>query len=183
MTENANTLGFEEPAFEGQLFEGQEAEVFIGLGSNLNAPKKQLDQAIKSLSQLPSCTLTAHSSYYSSKPVGPQDQPNFVNAAALIKTTLSPIALLKHLQAIELNQGRVKKRHWGERSIDLDILLYGDRSIDSEDLIIPHKELKNRDFVLQPLLELDENLELPDGASLRSLLAICPDNQLQRIES
>jgi len=178
MAENSDILDFEE-----QAFEGQEIQVFIGLGSNLNAPKEQLDQAIKSLSKLPLSTLIAHSSYYNSKPVGPQDQPDFINAVALIKTKLSPTSLLNHLQAIELNQGRVKKRHWGERSIDLDILLYGDLSIDSKELIIPHKELANRDFVLRPLLELDENLTLPKGSSLRSLLAICPDNQLQRIES
>ncbi len=170
MTENTNALTLE-------------SQVFIGLGSNINTPQKQLDQAIKSLSQLPSCTLIAFSSYYSSKPVGPQDQPDFVNAAALIKTTLPPNSLLKELQAIELSQGRVKKRHWGERSIDLDILLYGNLSVDSVELSIPHKELANRDFVLRPLLELDESLALPEGASLRSLLEICPDNQLQRIES
>lgn len=160
-----------------------EFRVFIGLGSNLNTPQKQLDQAIKSLSKIPSCSLIAHSSYYSSTPVGPQDQPDFINAAALIKTKLSPNDLLKQLQAIEINQGRVKKRHWGERSIDLDILLYGNLSINSEALCIPHKELANRDFVLRPLLELDENLSLPEGTSLRSLLDICPDNKLQRIES
>ena len=160
-----------------------EALVFIGIGSNLNSPITQLDQAIKSLSQLPSSALVAHSSYYTSKPVGPQDQPDFFNAAALINTTLPPNSLLKQLQAIELNQGRIKKRYWGERSIDLDILLYGQQSIDSVELSIPHKELANRDFVLRPLLELDKNLTLPDGTSLRSLLAICPDNQLQRIES
>ncbi len=87
-----------------------EALGFIVIGSNLNSPKTQLDQAIKSLSQLPSSTLVDHSSYYTSKPVGPQDQPDFFNAAALIKTTLPPNSLLKQLQTIELNQGRIKKR-------------------------------------------------------------------------
>ncbi len=175
MTENTNIQPTEDQTAE--------ALVFIGMGSNLNEPIKQLGQAIRSLSQLPSSTLVAYSSYYTSKPVGPQDQPDFINAAALIKTTLSPKSLLKQLQAVELNQGRVKKRHWGERSIDLDILLYGKQSINTAVLSIPHKELANRDFVLRPLLELDENLTLPDGRSLRSLLTICPDNQLQRIES
>lgn len=172
MTENTNIQAHAEQTL-----------VFIGMGSNINNPEKQLDQAVKSLSLLPHSTLMAHSSYYTSKPVGPQDQPDFINAAALIKTTLSPYNLLKQLQAIELNQGRVKKRHWGERSIDLDILLYDHLSIDSEVLTIPHKELPNRDFVLRPLLELNESLTLPDGTPLYALLAICPDNQLQRIES
>ena len=179
MTETHNTATRQDSYLNESAF----VKVFIGLGSNLNIPKKQLDQAIKSLSLLPSSNLLAHSSYYSSKPVGPQDQPDFINAAALIQTKLTPPALLKHLQTIELTQGRIKKRHWGERSIDLDILLYDDISIDSENLTIPHKELANRDFVLRPLLELDANLTLPTGTSLRSLLAICPDNQLQRIES
>lgn len=155
--------------------------VYIGLGSNLDSPIKQLDQALASLSQLPSSTLLSSSSYYGSKPVGPQDQPDFVNAAALLQTALSPEALLTQLQMIERNQGRIKKRHWGERTIDLDILLYGNLILNSEQLTIPHSELANRDFVLRPLLELDASLALPNGTPLSSLLDTCPDNQLQPI--
>lgn len=152
--------------------------VYIGLGSNLNNPAKQLETALSTLEQLPSCELIRHSSFYCSKPVGPQDQPDFVNATALLKTTLSPKNLLKTLQLIENEQGRVKKRHWGERTIDLDILLFNKDIIDTPDLTVPHKEIGNRDFVLKPLLELDPNLLLPDGTSLNTLLQSCPDNQL-----
>lgn len=160
-----------------------EIEVYIGLGSNIGSPSQQLDQALTSLSQLSSSVLIAHSAFYTSKPVGPQDQPDFVNAAAKLKTTLSPDALLKQLQLIEINQGRIKKRHWGERCIDLDILLYGNNTLNNEDLTIPHREIANRDFVLRPLLELNSDLSLPDGTTLHSLLKLCPDNQLQRIST
>ncbi|MFD2230797.1 2-amino-4-hydroxy-6-hydroxymethyldihydropteridine diphosphokinase [Alkalimarinus sediminis] len=153
--------------------------VYIGLGSNLNEPAKQLETALRTLAELPNCELIRHSSFYCSKPVGPQDQPDFVNAAAQISTTLSPESLLKQLQLIEQGQGRIKKRHWGERTIDLDILLFNSDLIDLPELSIPHKEIGNRDFVLKPLLELDANLALPDGTSLHSLLQQCPDNRLQ----
>lgn len=152
--------------------------VYIGLGSNLNSPAKQLEAALNTLAQQPNCELIRHSSFYCSKPVGPQDQPDFVNAAALLKTSLSPENLLKALQLIESEQGRIKKRHWGERTIDLDILLFNNKIIDTPDLTVPHKEIGNRDFVLKPLLELDPALSLPNGTSLYSLLQKCPDNQL-----
>lgn len=152
--------------------------VYIGLGSNLDDPAKQLEIALSTLAQLTNCELTCHSSFYCSKPVGPQDQPDFVNAAALLRTTLSPEKLLKTLQQVEREQGRIKKRRWGERTLDLDILLFNQETINTPDLIVPHKEISNRDFVLKPLLELDPALSLPDGTSLLSLLQKCPDNQL-----
>lgn len=156
----------------------QASSVYIGLGSNLNQPASQIETALHTLSQLPACELIRHSSFYGSRPVGPQDQPDFVNAAALLETTLSPGDLLKSLQLIERNQGRIKKRHWGERTIDLDILLFNHITINTPDLIVPHKEIGNRDFVLRPLLELDPDLTLPDGTTLYSLLQSCPDNSL-----
>lgn len=152
--------------------------VYIGLGSNLNKPVKQIEAALNTLAKLSACELIRHSSLYCSKPVGPQDQPDFVNAVALLRTTLSPQELLKALQLIESEQGRIKTRHWGERTIDLDILLFDNQAVDSSDLTVPHKEIGNRDFVLKPLLELDPELALPNGTSLKSLLQSCPDNQL-----
>lgn len=152
--------------------------VFIGLGSNLDQPANQLKQALKLLAQLPDTELLSHSSFYGSKPVGPQDQPDFINAVAQLNTTLSPEILLQQLQAIEQQQGRIKKRHWGERTIDLDILLFGQTEIDTPNLTIPHKEISQRDFVLKPLLELEPQLSLPNGTRLSSLLPLCPDNQL-----
>ena len=107
---------------------------YIALGSNLNTPVEQLHAALKAISQLPNTHLVTTSSFYKSKPLGPQDQPDYVNAVAKIKTELSPLALLDELQRIENEQGRVRLRRWGERTLDLDILLYGNEIIQNERL-------------------------------------------------
>ncbi len=138
--------------------------VYVGLGSNINNPILQLHFAIVELMTLEKVQWIGVSSFYKSKPVGPQDQPDFINAVAVIETNLSPLDLLGHFQVIENNQGRVKTRHWGERSIDLDILLYADLVVDTPDLTIPHPEMQNRAFVLTPLNEvrdLYENCNIP----------------------
>ena len=127
---------------------------YIGLGSNLNNPKAQLEQAINHLQQLPKTNFISVSSFYHSKPVGPQDQPDFINAVAKIETTLEPLELLDQLQSIEKKQDRIKTRHWGERTIDCDILYYGDIVLKTARLTIPHPEIQAREFVLKPLAEL-----------------------------
>ncbi len=152
---------------------------YVGLGSNLAEPLEQLARAVTALTHLPATTLVAQSPFYSSRPVGPQDQPDFVNGAVRIDTGLTAIELLDQLQAIEQAQGRERLRHWGPRTLDLDLLLYGDREIREPRLTVPHPELANRDFVLQPLLDLDRDLTLPDGRSLTQLRHSCPDNQLR----
>lgn len=135
-------------------------EAYIGLGSNLSEPVAQVRNAMATLNDVPDVKLVSTSSLYASRPQGPQDQPDFVNAVAKIETRLSASALLSVLQKIEREQGKVKKRHWGERVIDLDILLYGDATIDTSDLKIPHPEMIHRDFVLLPLSELVSELPL-----------------------
>lgn len=145
-------------------------KVAIGLGSNLNRPHEQLDQACLTIQALADCRWLCCSDYRVSAPQGPQDQPDFVNAVCLIETALSPTALLQQLQAIEQKQGRVKKRHWGERNIDLDILLYGDVSLDTEQLQIPHPYMTQRDFVLLPLLQVWPEARLPSGEALASFI-------------
>ncbi|MGB1091381.1 MAG: 2-amino-4-hydroxy-6-hydroxymethyldihydropteridine diphosphokinase [Oceanobacter sp.] len=142
------------------------ATVFIGLGANLEDPEQQLITALNELAVHPDLRLLAYSSLYSSKPVGPQDQPDYVNAVAKIETNLEPEPLLDVLQAQENMQGRVRLRRWGERTLDLDILLYGQQMINSERLTIPHPELKNRNFVVVPLVEISPNLTLPDGIKI-----------------
>ena len=103
--------------------------------------------------------------------MGPQDQPDYINAVAKIHTELSPLALLDCTQAIEQNQGRERKEErWGPRSLDLDIVLYGNEVIDSERLTIPHYGMKVREFVLYPLFEIAPQLQLPDGTELLALL-------------
>lgn len=157
-------------------------DAFIGLGSNLADPLAQLASAISALACLPDSALVAQSPFYRSRPVGPQDQPDFVNGAVHLRTKLSPLALLDELQAIEQNQGRVRLRHWGPRTLDLDLLLFGNQTIDDPRLTVPHRELANRDFALQPLLDLSPDLRLPDGRPLAELRHRCADNGLQRLE-
>lgn len=143
---------------------------FIGLGSNLDNPSQRLISALRALQRLPGLTLCHHSRLYASAPVGPQDQPDYVNAVAAVDTTLAPHALLHTLQALELAAGRQRLRHWGERTLDLDILLIGDSCIDSDDLQVPHPQMTRRAFVLQPLLEICPHALLPDGTALSSFL-------------
>ena len=161
-------------------------QVYIGLGSNLAAPEQQLDAALQAIAQLPNTDLIRCSAYYSSAPLGPADQPRYMNAAAHLHTRLSPLELLDHLQAIELNQGRERKaERWGPRTLDLDILLFGERIISDERLCVPHYHMHARPFVLQPLAELcSVDFQLPDGRWLADLLSQCPvDPTLQRLHT
>ena len=136
------------------------ATAYIGIGSNLEDPCLQVNTAILNLDKLPHSNLISQSSVYSSKPQGPQDQPDFVNAVVKITTTLSPLELLSSLQKQEQAQGKIKLRHWGERLIDLDILLFDNVEINSEKLTIPHSQMHLRDFVLLPLAEIEPNIEI-----------------------
>lgn len=139
---------------------------YIGLGSNIEQPKRQILGALKALANLKEVNFVQSSSLYLSAPHGPQDQPDFVNAVAKITTSLEPLELLDRLQAIEQSQNRVKTRHWGERTIDLDILLYAQIQLVTERLCIPHKHMLQREFVLVPLLEIEPFACLPSGESL-----------------
>ncbi|WP_150539382.1 2-amino-4-hydroxy-6-hydroxymethyldihydropteridine diphosphokinase [Actinobacillus vicugnae] len=141
--------------------------VYIALGSNLDNPLAQLKQAVESLKQF--AINFEVSPFYGSKPVGPQDQPDYVNAVAKFDTELSPLALLDKLQSIENTQGRVRIRRWGERTLDLDIVLYGKEQISNERLTVPHIEMKNREFVIVPMYDLSPDLELPSGEKLAEI--------------
>lgn len=155
---------------------------YIALGANLEQPIRQLQQAIDALRQLPQCQWQGCSSFYRSAPMGPQDQPDYVNAVAALDTTLTAHALLDATQAIELAHGRVRKaQRWGPRTLDLDILLYGTDRISDERLTIPHYGMTTRNFVLYPLYELAPDCQLPDGTPIEALLAKCPEQDLQRI--
>ena len=144
---------------------------YIAVGSNLADPASQARQAIEALKQLPLSQFIVSSSLYSSTPMGPQDQPEYINAVVAIDTQLSPFALLDCTQAIELEHGRERKaERWGPRTLDLDILIYGDEIIDSPRLTVPHYGMKVREFVLYPLAEIVPDLSLPDGTKLSDLL-------------
>ena len=144
--------------------------VYIALGSNLNMPIQQLKLAIQAMADLPDTEIKKVSSLYQSQPLGPQDQPDYVNAVACLETELSPLALLDALQNIENGQGRIRLRRWGERTLDLDILLYDNQIIHNERLTVPHYDMKNREFVIVPLYEISPELILPDGVSLQQLV-------------
>jgi 2-amino-4-hydroxy-6-hydroxymethyldihydropteridine diphosphokinase len=155
---------------------------FIGLGANLAQPVQQLERALKALSELPQCRLQCCSAFYGSKPMGPQDQPDYVNAVAELHTTLSAEALLDQLQRIEQQQGRQRKdERWGPRTLDLDLLLYGMQQIATKRLTVPHYGLTQREFVLYPLHEIAAELQLPDGRLLRDLLKQVPRNGLHKL--
>lgn len=156
--------------------------VYIGLGSNLATPCEQLRAALAALAALPESRLVAVSAAYASDPLGPPDQPRYLNAVAALDTRLAPLQLLDALQAIELAQGRERKdERWGPRTLDLDILLFGDRLIDEPRLQVPHYHLHARPFVLYPLADVAPvDLQLPDGRTLAALLAACPFSGLER---
>ena len=157
---------------------------YIGLGANLNQPLLQLQQAVAALSGIESTAVAAVSSFYGSKPMGPQDQPDYVNAVAALDTQLSAERLLDVLQQIEQQQGRQRKANrWGPRTLDLDILLYGNDVINTERLTVPHYGLRQREFVLYPLYEIAPALQLPDGTVLSSLLEQVPLNGLEKLHS
>lgn len=147
---------------------------YIALGSNLDNPLQQVEQAIIELQQLPLCHVTATSPLYQTAPIGPTGQFDYINGVVALETDLEPLALLDALQAIENQHGRVRVERWGARTLDLDILLYGQETIDSPQLTIPHCGLTNRNFVLHPLADIADNLVLPNGTSLKQLLENCP---------
>ena len=143
--------------------------VYIGLGSNIEQPYRQITEAIAALHALPETRVKKDSGYYKSRPMGPKDQPDYVNAVVEIETAIGADELLEHCQRIEKQQGRIKLRRWGERSIDLDILLYGDAQIQSDDLTVPHPGICLRDFVFLPLLKLDPCITVPGKGLLRDV--------------
>lgn len=157
------------------------ALAYIGLGSNLDAPRDQLNRALAALAILPLSERVAHSSLYASAPVGPQDQPDFVNAVAAIRTRLSPLALLDQLQAIEQRHRRIRERHWGPRTLDLDLLWYDDLTQRSPRLTLPHPEMHRRRFVLEPLAEIAPDLPI-QGELPMTLVAGLYDQHLYRLD-
>ncbi|MCU7892297.1 MAG: 2-amino-4-hydroxy-6-hydroxymethyldihydropteridine diphosphokinase [Candidatus Thiodiazotropha sp. (ex Ustalcina ferruginea)] len=157
---------------------------YIGLGSNLEDPKQQVQTALQELSALSNSYLLCHSSLYKSLPVGPQHQPEYINAVATILTTLDPYQLLDHLQALEQVHGRVRDEvRWGSRTLDLDLLLYGDSVINTPRLQIPHPEMANRTFVLLPLSEIaPREMEIPCKGVLKSFLEGLLEGGIERLE-
>jgi 2-amino-4-hydroxy-6-hydroxymethyldihydropteridine diphosphokinase len=147
--------------------------VLIGLGSNLGDRRAALEGAIAALAETPGILVRKVSTFHETEPVGgPSGQGRYLNAAAVLETSLDPFALLKVLQAIEARFGRVRTVRWGERTLDLDLLLFGDRIIDTPELVVPHPRYATRRFVLEPLAELaPEAVDPVRQRTIRELLA------------
>jgi 2-amino-4-hydroxy-6-hydroxymethyldihydropteridine diphosphokinase len=145
---------------------------FVGLGANLGDREAMLRRAIDLLAAEPGVELRGVSTFRETEPVGYLDQPRFVNAAVELETDLSPQDLLTRLLEVERRLGRVRGGpRFGPRTIDLDLLLYGAETIDAPGLAVPHPRLHERRFALEPLAELDPDLELPGRGPIRLLLA------------
>ncbi|MGA7750954.1 MAG: 2-amino-4-hydroxy-6-hydroxymethyldihydropteridine diphosphokinase [Gallionella sp.] len=160
---------------------------FIGLGSNLEDPHRQLQRAFIDLEGLPGTRLAARSSLYRSAPLGCpdqtdfQNQPDFVNAVAKIVTDLTPSALLNALLDIEHQHGRERTFRNAPRTLDLDVLLYDEVQLHQHGLTIPHPQMHGRAFVLQPLLEIVPDIHIPGIGRADLALAGCLDQILERI--
>jgi len=154
---------------------------YIALGSNLEEPIQQIKTAINELNQLNNTQFHSVSSLYSSTPMGPAGQPDYINAVAALDTTLSPHELLNALQIIEHKHGRKRTIRWGARTLDLDILLYGEERVNTDDLTIPHIGMRERSFVLYPLAEIAPELVLPSGDKLKQVLETCSEDGLTRL--
>jgi len=153
---------------------------YLGLGSNIGDRRANLAEAVQRLAQVLALEIVKTSSVYESAPVGPQDQPDFFNQVVQAEVTCSARRLLELIQGIERKMGRMRTRRWGERIIDIDILLYGDETIDEPDLQIPHPQMLARQFVLVPLAEIAPDLILPDGRRAADAAAV--GAQVRRIE-
>jgi 2-amino-4-hydroxy-6-hydroxymethyldihydropteridine diphosphokinase len=129
------------------------SEAYVALGSNLGDREENLRTALKYL-EANGVEVVKVSTFIETEPYGVTDQPGFVNAVCQVKTELAPLELLRLLLSIEQEMGRVRLRRWGERNIDLDLLLYEDACVVSEELTLPHPDMQNRDFVLLPLAEI-----------------------------
>lgn len=153
---------------------------FVALGSNIEAPVAQVRRARQALDALPGTRLVKCSALYRSPPLGPPDQPDYVNAVACLRTRLSAGELLEALQRLERAQGRVRDGpRWGARTLDLDLLLYGDARIEEPHLTVPHPRMHERAFVLYPLHEIAPHVRVPGRGALVALLERVPAHGLR----
>ena len=145
---------------------------YIALGSNLDGPATQIESAFIELERLPGCRLISRSRLFRTRPLGPQDQPEFVNAAAGMLTQLSPRELLIQLKRVEAALGReLPVVRWGPRRIDLDLLVYSTVRVAESDLVVPHPGLPERNFVLYPLRDIAPELLVPGHGRVSQLAA------------
>jgi 2-amino-4-hydroxy-6-hydroxymethyldihydropteridine diphosphokinase len=156
---------------------------FVALGSNLDGPRDQVARGVLEIGALPQTRLLKRSSLYRTAPVGYLDQPDFINAVAMVETALAPHALLDGLLAIERRHGRVREFLNAPRTLDLDVLLYGELVLHEHGLTLPHPRMHERAFVLLPLAEIAPDLVIPGKGRVADLLAGCHDQRLERLDA
>lgn len=155
---------------------------FIALGSNLEQPQQQVNDALNELAALPGSQLKAVSPWYQSRAVGPGLQPDYINGVAELDTLQPALELLNLLQDIENHHQRKRLERWGPRTLDLDLLLYGDEVIDHPRLTVPHPRMLERNFVLYPLIAIAPELLLSSGQPLKQLLKQCSMDGLRLVD-
>jgi len=153
---------------------------YVGIGSNIDSPASQVQRAIENLSKLPQTILALESGTYLSAPMGPVEQPDFINAVVGLMTQLNPHDLLSALQSIEHQQGRDRSvERWGPRTLDLDLLAYAGVCMNEDDLILPHPGIADRNFVLLPWAEIAPNFRVPGSATVTELAKAVAENPLE----
>ena len=154
---------------------------YVGIGSNLEEPRRQVQEAFGELDRMPHTRVVGKSSLYRSAPLGHAGQPDFINAVAQLETGLPAERLLAELQDIEARHGRRRSFANAPRALDLDVLLFGEREFRSRDLSIPHPRMHQRAFVLKPLLEIAPDLSIPGLGPARAHLQACSGQAAEKI--
>jgi len=152
---------------------------YIGLGSNLDSPRQQVEKAFGELADVPGLSVIAQSSLYRSAPIGPEGQPDYINAVMGVNVQFDAESLLTMLQSIEQLHQRKRLVRWGPRTLDLDVLWFAGQSIETDRLTVPHPEMLNRNFVLVPLCEIAPDLLMTDGRSVAEWVLECGGDGLE----
>lgn len=159
------------------------ALAYIGIGSNLDEPRRHVEDACRQLAELPLTRRQGVSALYRSRPMGPPGQPDYINAVVVLETALEPDTLLTELKALERRHGRREGgAHWGPRPLDLDILVYGDLRRSDAELTIPHAGLAQRNFVISPLHDVAPNLDIPGLGRVTELFEQCSMEGIECLE-
>ena len=157
------------------------SKIYIALGSNLEEPSQQIYKAINLIDAIDELSVTCKSSLYKTKPIGRIDQPDFINAAIEVEGNISPENLHTALQDIETQTGRIRMELNEPRTLDLDILLIDDLIMKTKKLTVPHPRMHQREFVIVPLFEINQKLNIPGIGSIDDILKSLPDQGVVKI--
>ena len=157
------------------------SKIYIALGSNLDEPSEQIYKAINSIDAVDDLSVTHISSLYKTKPIGKIDQPDFINATIEVEGDISPENLHAALQDIETQAGRIRKELNEPRTLDLDILLIDDLIMKTKKLTVPHPRMHQRQFVIVPLFEINQKLNIPGIGAINKILKLLPDQGIVKI--